>query len=179
MVYSAEAPRPAVLRREAAELEAKARELKESGRNDEAMRVQREAEELRIVADRRQAEISRDRPVEPERRRQMEQQQERRRQSQMEARPAEPEAPEEWERRIHHAEVAVDNLHAAGLHEMAERLERELGAWRERLERQVRKSQPADQLADHVRELHQQVDELRQQVDELRRALREMRRDTP
>ena len=105
-----------------------------------------------------------------------------------------PQAGEELERRMQHLRAAIDNLHAAGLHEEAEalarRVERLGDQWRERAERRPEGPSrwdapfdrregppPAEQLQRSVAELRGQVAELRRQVEEIREALGRIARE--
>jgi tetratricopeptide (TPR) repeat protein len=115
-----------------------------------------------------------------------------------------PGSPEDFERRIHHVEVAIENLHAAGLHDQAERLvpqldrlriERE-AAGRRRAAPVLRSSlppvppvqptppemgQPVQQQQQRaIRELGAQVGQLRDEMAQLRQMLQELlQRDGP
>lgn len=73
--------------------------------------------------------------------------------------------PPEPEQRQRHLQAAIENLHAAGLHELAERLERE----RENLLRPERAPGP-----ELVRDLQEEVRRLRAELDELRQGLRRL-----
>jgi hypothetical protein len=77
--------------------------------------------------------------------------------------PGRPEA--ERERRLQHLSVAIDNLHAAGLHEPADRLTRE----RDEMARQMQNG-PGD-FQDRP-ELVAEIRRLRAELDEVRQALR-------
>jgi hypothetical protein len=149
-------PRPAMPDR--ARVQARLEELKaaihraaEAGRGDEAERLEREAHELMRMLEQRPGE----RP---------------------------PGAPEggERERRLHHLRAAIENLHAAGLHEPAEALARQAEALmrggdmpREpRPEGGPRPEGPPPHLERAVDELRQQMEEMRRQMDEIRHALK-------
>ena len=99
-------PRPEGAKREREEVFRHLNELKEAyerarkeGRAEEAERIRREAEGIKADFERRGQRPAPDAPPPPER--------------------------EEMERRMHHLRAAIENLHAAGLHEQAERLARE------------------------------------------------------
>lgn len=94
----------------------------------------------------------------------------------------------EVQRRAAHLRVAIENLHASGLHDQAEALERDMGrllrgrpgeprrpdegpARRDRAEGPP--PLPPD-LGQALRELREQLQDMRRQVEELRRHLREM-----
>jgi hypothetical protein len=82
------------------------------------------------------------------------------------------------ERRLQHLQVAIDNLHAAGLHEPAERLAEQAG----HLKRQLQAGPPAefrgpDRASADLERLQAEVWELRQAIGELRAKLEEMGRD--
>jgi len=76
--------------------------------------------------------------------------------------------PEALERRIHHLAIAIDNLHAAGLHEPAERLAGELEANRRELENLLRERRPGPGAGPRSGELAEVVERLRAEVSELR-----------
>jgi TolA-binding protein len=127
---------PAPERREIAEMEeqlqrmaAKIKDLRQLGRTEDADRLERERAELkeRFLALRERGEGLR--------------------------REGDPKA--EQERRIQHIRIAVENLHAAGMHDLAERLAREVKTM-DRLER----------LEAEVRELRQIIRELQRRQPE-------------
>lgn len=132
------------LRRERAELTAKLERSRAEGRREEVRELQKRLQQL----DRQAAGLTR-RPPRPG--------------------PAgpPPPPPPAWGpvARQRHLQVAIENLHAAGLHEMAERLERA----RENLLR--RPGAPAPELAERVREeirrLHAELEEIRQHLRRL------------
>jgi hypothetical protein len=81
--------------------------------------------------------------------------------------------------RLRHLEAAIDNLHAAGLHEPAERLAREAqsmrqgpGPGRSGPETPNRPNQEIERLRREVQELRQAVRELRARLDEQTREKR-------
>ena len=93
-----------------------------------------------------------------------------------------PGPPAEIERRMQHVRVAVENLHAAGLHDQAERVVREAeqaivrGARREGGERP--RGEPGagpEGVPPAIRELAAQVQEIHRQVQELREQLQRSR----
>ncbi len=81
-------------------------------------------------------------------------------------RPGQPEGPGDIERRWQHVKIAIENLHAAGWHEPAERLAQDA----EKLQRQLRERRDSDPR----RPEGDAVAALRKQVEELGRALREL-----
>jgi len=93
-------------------------------------------------------------------------------------RPREP--GEEMERRIRHLRVAIENLHAAGLHDAAEHLQREaenmMRAFREgrprdpdRPEHPEHREPPHPEQLEHViREMHGQMERMQRQMDQMR-----------
>jgi hypothetical protein len=133
------------------ELKAAIHRAAEAGKPDEAERLEREAHELMRMLEQRPG----DRP---------------------------PGAPEgaERERRLQHLRVAIDNLHAAGLHEPAEALARQAEALvrggempREpRPEGGPRPEGPAPHLERAVQDLNRQMDEMRRQMEEIRQVLK-------
>jgi len=124
---------------------------REAGRADEAERLEREARELMQVAQR----MMEQRPGEPGRRGEE----------------------GERERRLHHLRVAIENLRAAGMHEPAEALTRQL-------EQGLRDAPPGERglpgapIPPHfergLQELREQMQDLRRQMDEMRQHLREL-----
>lgn len=150
----AQAPDRERVRARLEELKAAHRQAREAGRADEAERLEREARELMQMLEQRPG----DRP------------------------PGRPEG-EELQRRMQHLRAAIENLHAAGLHDQAEMLARSA----ERLARGERPAPPeggrrpdaprdmppgAPQLERAVQELRGQVQELRQQMEEIRQHLK-------
>ncbi len=85
---------------------------------------------------------------------------------------------EELERRSHHLDMAIDNLQAAGMHQLAQ----ELAAENEEVRRQIagmqsppppRKPAPqVEQLRNEVRELQKTVRALNEQIQELRNQIK-------
>jgi hypothetical protein len=85
---------------------------------------------------------------------------------------------EEAARRLHHIRVAAENLKMAGLHEpaiklteQADNMEREIGAAKERLAREVDRSGGPDPRDAEIRELRQQNERLQAEIRELRQKL--------
>lgn len=161
---AAQPVRPAALRAQAAELERKATELKQAGQHDEARMLMRQVEELRSEFNRRRAEDDdqRRQPRGPR--------------EEADQRPN----PGEIERRAHHLEIAIDNLHAAGLHEPAEHLAPQLERMRRHLAEMTpgRPGQPElpgnviEDLQAQIGELHRIVRQLRAEIEEVRRERR-------
>ena len=88
----------------------------------------------------------------------------------------------EVERRIHHMEAAIENLHAAGLHEPAEDLERQLNDLRRERKERAERVRPGDdrgldELRETVHHLRAEVKELRHVVNELRHRVDELSAD--
>ncbi len=97
----------------------------------------------------------------------------------------------ELQRRLAHVRVAIENLHAAGMHDQAEALARQTEAWmRERgmppgrppegrpgAERRERPDMPppGPHLERAVQEMHEQIQQLREQMEDMRRMLQELR----
>lgn len=88
-------------------------------------------------------------------------------------------AAEELGRRIHHLEIAIENLRAAGMHEPAEHLERQLNELRRAREQHAQRAERAErdrpQADGHLAELHHTVRDLRAEVQELRQIVEELR----
>jgi len=75
---------------------------------------------------------------------------------------------ESLQRRVEHLAIAVENLHAAGLHEPAEKLAGELEGNRRELENLIRERRPAEEMGPRFAEMAQMVRGLRAEVAELR-----------
>ena len=200
-----EQPPPAELRERVEQLGEKARDLKAAGRHEEALRVMREADELeaQALAWREASEIEGRRAdvrarleaaraerglienaERMERLAQRDREADRPERPRMERpRPERPEAPrpvppdrEGIERRMHHFELALENLHAAGLHDLAERLGRE----RERVVQQLRvgpERNPAVQ--EEIERLRAELNELHRAMQGLKGRVEELHRDEP
>lgn len=196
-------PQPPAERRERVErLQEQARELKAAGRHDEALRVMREADELQaqpierprpaLPEARRAAVRARIEALRNEgREREAAELKERLGQAERQGdrpfrarvgrpepdRPGQPTPPpmlrERFERRMHHFELALENLRAAGLPELAERLagerERVADRFRAGMERGAPVPQEVESMRAELNELGQAVRELRARVEELQR----------
>ena len=195
-------PPPAELRERAEQLEEKVRDLKAAGRHDEAQQLLRELKELRSQPaiyreadelEARRAELrsklealraegrERDAAEVKERLVQREREPERPGQARMERpRPGPPGTPgpvprdrEGIERRMHHFELAIENLHAAGLPDIAERLARERERVAQRLragpERNAAVEEELGRLRAELNELHGAIQGLKARVEELHR----------
>jgi DNA repair exonuclease SbcCD ATPase subunit len=84
------------------------------------------------------------------------------------------------ERRLHHMEIAIENLHAAGLHDVAQRLEQQLRHHLEQMEPRARARgvEPAiDRLGEELRRVRAELEELRANLHELRQHIGELHRD--
>ncbi len=101
-------------------IKAEIAELHQTGRHEEADRLERKARAMMEKAAGRQPEFH---PGPPDG-------------------PRAPGERGEPERRLHHLQAAIDNLHAAGMHEPAERLAREAGKIRQPLQRPDRPFPP-------------------------------------
>lgn len=93
--------------------------------------------------------------------------------------PREREIPEEErDRRLYHLQMAIENLHAAGLHDRAEQLARESsGLIHKRASEDQRRDGPYEIPDDRDEGLRDQVNELREQMHELREMIQDMRRE--
>lgn len=79
--------------------------------------------------------------------------------------------PEEAQRRLHHLKIAIENLHAAGMHDPAERLTQEAERLRQAMDR--RRPAPGREPGGDV--LRGELNGLRQELRELRQAVQELR----
>jgi hypothetical protein len=77
----------------------------------------------------------------------------------------------EMRHQLHHLELAIENLHSAGLHDMAENLVRKAQRMRQRMRAQIdtpsMPSAPVDELRAEVRDLRAAVKELQRQMREM------------
>ena len=133
------------------ELKRRIAELNEAGRHDEAQRLEREAREMveRFKAAHRERP-HRDRPRQ--------------------------EGSDEFQRRIGHIKVAIENLRAAGLHEPAERLAKEVErAIREHRERSgERGDRPHPEGPRTIHHMQEQINQMRGEMNEMRQLLKEL-----
>jgi HPt (histidine-containing phosphotransfer) domain-containing protein len=81
---------------------------------------------------------------------------------------------EDTERRMHHLKVAIENLHAAGMPDVAHRLEQELERRRAELPPRGPGMPGMERLGAELRELHAQLDELRRGLREVREEMRRL-----
>ena len=171
---NAQSTRVTALLEEAVRLEREALEHKQAGRPEAAQELIRHVGEIRAEARRAQGEIDvmrgeRQRP-EMERRVWLRERGELHEQ-------AGPMDRGELERRAQHLEVAIDNLHAAGFHEPAERLSEPLRRMRQRLAAMPRGQSPhREGPMEAIEDLRAQVGELHRNLRQLRAELEEMRR---
>jgi hypothetical protein len=92
----------------------------------------------------------------------------------LQRRPGTPLPREEMERRWRHAEVAIEHLHAAGMHEAAERLQREVGRQRGAGEAPREPGPATARIAEELGRVRAELDELRANLRELRQHLTEL-----
>jgi len=148
------------LKRKLKELQADLKELREAGRQDAAAKVEQQIARIEEELDRlsRKADdMKRPGPPLPDR-------------------PQDP----DWDRRRHHLEIALDNLRAAGMPELAERIAAQAKSVRRDvrqpdaplLRRAAAAREELDRLHAEVRELRQMVRELHARLDELARQRR-------
>ncbi len=160
------------------ELQAGLERARAEGRGEEAKELERqiervegrgeEAKELERQIERVERQLSPRRPAEPRER--IDRGERPRREPDGREGPG-PQQMGERERRIHHLEVAIENLHAAGLHEPAERLAQDLE--RARREGAARQDAPREPAGGEIQALRNEVRELRAAVQELRNRLEE------
>jgi hypothetical protein len=78
----------------------------------------------------------------------------------------------ETRHRLHHLELAIENLHSAGLHEQAESLVKQAERMRQRVHPQMdapsTPSAPMDELRAEARDIREAVQELQRQMREMR-----------
>lgn len=91
--------------------------------------------------------------------------------------PRPPVAPPELESRMQHLQVAIENLHAAGMHEPAEHLAMEAQRMRHNLEGRPGGPRPTGPEGREVQRLQSEIQELRRAVGELRARVEELSRD--
>lgn len=141
-------PRPAEQERHLQELREHAADLRKDGHPEEAERVECEIDEIQRPPrgfDRRPT------------------------------RPRDPRPPMEIGRiqeRLNHLQIAAANLHAAGLPDLANAVEREADETRRQLKERARRDYPQgpppreelEQLRREINELHHQIDELREEL---------------
>ncbi|MBI1177766.1 hypothetical protein GC207_10045 [bacterium] len=141
-------PRPEEQERHLAELREHATDLRKDGHPEEAERVEREIDEIQ-----RQPRGF-DRPP---------------------RRPRDPRPPMEIGRiqeRLNHLQIAAANLHAAGLPDLAQAVEREADETRRQLEERAHRDHPeGPPPREELEQLHREIDELHHQIDELRQEL--------
>lgn len=180
LAQAQETPQPDQRRDESRQLEEKARDLKASGRHDEAKELMNRAEALRAEVGGSEGNARPDQPAPlDDRRRQELEKQHKKLIAQLEmVRSA------ETERQQEHLRIAIENLHAAGIHDVADRLARRM-----ELGRQTGRSTPGASGSRRAGELRGdsgpgRIDErsgprdglngLRAELAELRRSMREM-----
>lgn len=89
----------------------------------------------------------------------------------------EPMPPEEMERRLHHLQVAIENLHAAGMPDVAERLEQEAQRRRQGLGAGRELAAPMERLGAELGRVRAELEELRANLAELRQHIAELHRE--
>ncbi|MCY2996227.1 MAG: hypothetical protein NTY19_51510 [Planctomycetota bacterium] len=129
--------------RQLQELKERIHQLRENGRGDEAARLEAQA---RKMAERLQGEQGRQERQGPG------------------------PGPEDAQRRMQHLRQAIDNLHAAGVHDQAEQVARQA----QQLEREAQSRHPGPEQAPQVMELHQKLRNLNDRVGKLEAALQEL-----
>ena len=160
------------------------KELRGAGKDDEAAEVKKGIQKLERELERVGPGSDPDRRKQTPRRERLERQPMERRPN-GEGRGPRPPEMAEAQRRLHHLQAAIDNLHAAGLHEAAERLTQEA----ERMRQQLHAATPAPPAERgpggsrsperELAPLRREIQELRQAVQELRRRLGELSREQP
>jgi predicted RNase H-like nuclease (RuvC/YqgF family) len=83
----------------------------------------------------------------------------------------------ELERKLQHLQAAIENLHAAGMHEPAERLAQQAEMMRRNLQGAPSGQRPPGARGAEVERLQSEVQELRQAVGELKARLEDLARD--
>jgi hypothetical protein len=156
-------PRPQENRRQLEQALAEPKDLRPSGKEEKAMKMQRRVQELERTLARFDGPSTEPGgfPPEPPRGRNF-------------RRPAGGEAEMQ---RLKHLEIAIENLHAAGMHEVAERLTQQAQGMRQNFRpaegprrQPIRRAEgELEGLRDEIRDLRQAVRELRARVDQLNR----------
>ena len=131
--------------RQLQELKERIHQLREEGRGDEAARLEAPARELAERLQRAQGERGR-------------------------LGAGQGPGPEDAQRRMQHLRQAIDNLHAAGLHDQAEQVARQA----QQLEREAQSRHPGPEQAPQVMELHQKLRNLNDRVGKLEAMLQEL-----
>jgi hypothetical protein len=157
------------LKAEIKELQAHIKKMRAEGNEDAAAKAKQRLQELEKQASEPREPAPVKRPPEAERRVGPERGQ----------RPGPgPQDLPEPERRRHHLQVAIENLHAAGLHEPAERLARQADQMARRPGGPGEGMRPGlGPRGAGVQELRAEIQELRQALAELRRRVEELHRD--
>jgi chromosome segregation ATPase len=139
------------LRHALEEARAEVRELREAGKEDRAAEMSKKVQHLEEELARLGPRKEGDRPPEPA----------------------------EAKEKLQHLRQAIGHLHAAGLHEPAERLSREADGLEQRLKAQAGDQKPAPaagteagKLQDQLQELRQAVRKLNARIDELEKSRR-------
>jgi len=142
---------------------AQLQDLRAAGKTEQALTVKRHVQELQMELERiNQARPERLRPPpepRPEREREG-------------VPPASPEM-----QRMRHLQIAIDNLHAAGMHELAEHLARQAENLRERRPGPEGLRGPGFRPGPEAQRLQAEVEELRQAVRDLRGRVEELSRE--
>jgi len=128
---------------------AELKELRAAGKEEEAIKVKRRIQELQA------AQARAGRPALGEQR------------PPRDFGPAD--GPQEMQRRLRHLQAAIENLHAAGMHEPAERLTGEAESMRRHLNAVRQGPRQPGAPGPEIERLHSELEELRQAIRELNR----------
>jgi len=142
--------------RQLAEMQEHADNLHREGKHEEAERVEREIEE---IANQRSDRPARDRPRGPQPRG-----------------PREDGAIVELQQRLNHLHIAMENLRAAGMPDLAMEVEHRAEETRRELEERARRRRPETTgPREELEQLRRELDEVRWQLEALRREARPSR----
>lgn len=174
------------------EMKARLNDLVAAGKEEEAAELKEQIARREREAERFQRERRDPRPeAAPQRGPRMERLERFEREPMSRRGPGSPGEMPELHQRLHHLQAAIDNLHAAGMHEPAERLAQQAGRMRQQLQATPparrsdsqrrapgpRAGRPAEDaqlepMREEIRRLNEALQDLRRRVDELSRERR-------
>ncbi len=81
---------------------------------------------------------------------------------------------DEWEHRMHHLHAAAEHLHEAGLHDLGEQVENQIGELEN--ERHQSHGRESAELESLLREMMERMEDFHRQIDDLREDVRRLKR---